>query len=832
MPAPADRSAPGGEPSARLRELRASLELSQEKLAQRLGVSFATVNRWENGRSRMPARAVAALEELAAESGRAAPPAAGRTAPADPPAPAFVGREQELAELRALAAKHSLLCLVGPGGIGKTRLVTELARRMELEQGAPATVVALDALRSPRMLTSAIAAQLGVRDGGLAGTAERLAAALADSPRLLVLDAAEQVRDSVAEVAEVLLGGAPALRIIVTSRRALDDPRWLTWAVPPLRCPAPRASAQECAESDAALLFATRARERVPGFDLAPGDLSVVGELCRRLGGLPLAIELTAGWTGTLSVGEILAYRASLLGGAPGADDLRDVVQASYELLDEAERALLRQLSVFAGTFTVDDAHAVTGLGLPFLVHSLRALVDASWLQVRDDGYQHCFSLLDTIREFAADRLGQLGDGAALRERHARHFAALAADSADGLTTAGAPRLRTRMNAAWPDIEQALAWADAAGETELGRPAAAALWRWWLTSGRLTEGRGWLARFLAPPHDLQAPSAARAMAAASVLANENGDYQAAAEQGTAALRVFEATAEREPAAFAATTVGSAYRYIGDFPAARQHFGRAMRLRRALADPRGVSVSLNNLALLAIDEGDLAAARDLLEESLLIKRQLAEPRSVAVGLLNLSEVLLRARHFERAERAIEEGVAIAAELGDRQLTGTLRCNQGQLADERGDWAAAAVHYTEAAEGHRVGGHQHDVVVALIGLGRALHRLGRGEAVRQLRDAEALAAGIGNAADLASVRAALGEIGELSEIPPPAGITAREAQVLGLLGRGLTNREIAGELYLSVSTVERHLATVYRKLGLRGRVEAARYAVANGLAPVPH
>jgi DNA-binding CsgD family transcriptional regulator len=247
----------------------------------------------------------------------------------------------------------------------------------------------------------------------------------------------------------------------------------------------------------------------------------------------------------------------------------------------------------------------------------------------------------------------------------------------------------------------------------------------------------------------------------------------------------------------------------------------------------VSVSLNNLALLALDEGDPGRALELFEESLLIKRQLGEPRAVALGLVNLSDVLLRTRRLDRAARAVEEAIVLAEGLGDRQLTGTLRCNEARLDEERGDWETAAAHYAEAAGGHRAAGQRHDVVVALIGLGRMLHKLGRGgEAVKQLRDAEAIAAEIGHSTHLASVRAALGEIGELSRIPPPAGITPREAEVLGLLGRGMKNRQIAAELYLSVSTVERHLATVYRKLGLRGRVEAARYAVANGLAPAPH
>jgi predicted ATPase/DNA-binding CsgD family transcriptional regulator len=744
---------------------------------------------------------------------------------------AFVGREHELAELSDLSARHRLVCLVGPGGMGKTRLAAELARRLELEHGLRAAFVVLEPLRSPQLVASAIAAQLGIRDGSHTAPTEPLVTVLADSPRVLVLDAAEHVRGPVAELTAVLLDGAPALRIIVTSRRPLGDSRSVPWAVPPLGCPAPDASAQECLESDAARLFAARARERVPRFDPAAAGPGIVGELCRRLGGMPLAIELIAGWTGTLSVEEILSHHTSLLAGRRGTDELAGILDASYEMLDDTDRALLQQLSIFAGPFTIEDAHAVTGVAVPLLLHSVRALVDASWLHVRGDEHEHHFILLDTIREFTAQRHARPGTEAQTRDRHARHFAALAIGSEAGLTTPDAARWRTRMSAAWPDIEQALTWTQAHSEPELGRNAAAALWRWWLTSGRLAEGRSWLARFLAAPQDRTGASGARALASAAVLANENGDYQDAVEKGTAALRIFEARGDQEPAAFAATAAGSAYRYLSDIPAARRHFERAMDLRRAIGDRRGLSVSLNNLALLAMDEGDLTLASDLFEESLLIKRQLGEPRAIAIGLLNLSEVLLRTRNSGRAEHAVEEAVQIASGLGDRQLIGTLRCNQGQLADLRGDWESAAAHYAEAAQGHRLAGHQHDVVVALVGLGRALHKLGRGEAVKHLRDAEALAVGIGNAAHLASVRAALTEIGEASRIPPPPGITAREAEVLGLLGTGLTNREIAARLYLSVPTVERHLATVYRKLGLRGRVEAARYAVANGLAPPP-
>ena len=746
----------------------------------------------------------------------------------------FVGRERELERLRALAAAHRLLCLVGPGGVGKTRLAVELAR--SLGPGLPTTFVELGSIRDPRLIASAIAARLGARDRPGATGTEALLAALGTEPRLLLLDEAEQARDEVSDLAAELLDNAPALRILVTSRRALGNVGERTWAVPPLDCPPPGASPRVFAESDAVRLFATRARERVARFDLVGPDLGLVGELCRRLGGLPLAIELIAGWTGTLSVPEILAHQGTLLAGRPGAsgeaDVLRGVIEASYALLDEAERSLLSRLTVFAGPFTLGDAHAVTGTAMPELIHSIRALAEASWLHVHGDGRENRFALLETIRSSTALRRRMADGERELRERHARHFAALAVESDNGLTTPEESGWRARMDASWPDVEQALAWAHEQHESELGLDAAAALWRWWLTSGRLAEGRSWLDRLLTAPHDRAGLPAGRALASASVLASENGDYPGAAAQGAAALRVFEAHGDLKAAAFAATAVGSAHRYLGELPAARRCFERAMNLRRSLADRRGVSVSLNSLALLALDEGEPERALELFEESLLIKRQLGEPRAVALGLVNLSDVLMRTRRLDRAGSAVEEALALAEGLGDRRLTGALRCNQAKLDEEQGDWETAAAHYAEAVEGHRAAGQRHDVVVAMIGLGRALHRLERGgEAVKQLRDAEAIATEIGNATYLASVRAALGEIGELSRILPPAGVTPREAEVLGLLGRGMTNREIAAELYLSVSTVERHLATVYRKLGLRGRVEAARYAVANGLAPAP-
>jgi DNA-binding CsgD family transcriptional regulator len=234
-----------------------------------------------------------------------------------------------------------------------------------------------------------------------------------------------------------------------------------------------------------------------------------------------------------------------------------------------------------------------------------------------------------------------------------------------------------------------------------------------------------------------------------------------------------------------------------------------------------------MALLEVDDGELARARELFEQALVIKRQLGEQRSLAIGLANLADVLIRSGQWEPARRALAEAAELAEGIGNPQLIGTLRCSQGNLAARDRDWAKAAGHFQAAAVAHRDAGHPHDTVEAMIGLGRAWHQMGRtADALRQLRAAEALAAEIANPQRLAEVRAALAEAGE-GVAPLPGGLTARQAEVLRLLASGLSNKEIAGQLYLSPATVERHLATVYRKLGVTGRVEAARYAMAHGL-----
>ncbi len=828
--------------AARLRSLRASLGLSQEQLARRLGVAFATVNRWESGRTQISAKTAAAIAELEAEA------AAGGAGSAALPVSrsSFVGRAEELGELAQLLRQSRLVTLIGPGGAGKSRLAAEVLRRSFAD--ADVVLVPLEQVRYPRTITSALASRLQVHDRQGTPLVQSLQAALSAAPRLLLLDGAERLADQVAELAGELLDAVPELRIVVTSRVVLGVPGEVCWTVPPLACPSLAAGASDIASSDAVQLFIARASERLPGFratDIAP---HAIAELCRRLDGLPLAIELLAGWVGTLSIREILQQRAVLLDSRPAGREqhgrrLADVLQVSYDLLTGDQQIRLAMLSVFAGSFRIADVQAVLDVDAPAAVVTARLLVDSSWLVVTRGVEQNEFSMLETIATFAAMQLDKSQHGPAVRQRHALHFAEMAAQSEQALAGPDAADWIARMEGAVADLHLAMHWADEHGDGLLGLSMSSALWRWWLISGRLAVGRSWLARFLALAGDRQDELTGRAYCAAAVLAAENGDYSEAVRQAERSMAIFGPLGLRVRMTLAATVLGSANRYLGNHEGARRGFEQAMELRAELGDRRGMSVAINNLALLELDDGNLERAQQLFEQALAIKREFGEQRSIAIGLANLADVLIKTGQWDAAETVLTEGAGMAA--GNPQLIGTIACNQGALAAHRRDWAQATERFQAAIAASQAAGHPHDIVEAMIGLGRVHHDAGdHAAAVAQLRAAHALATEIGNPQRLAEAEAALADIAgvaTLSQSAPaltaagsarrellPGNLTGRQAEVLGLLAAGRTNKEIAAALYLSIATVERHLATIYRNLGLTGRVDAARFAIEHGLA----
>jgi predicted ATPase/DNA-binding NarL/FixJ family response regulator/DNA-binding XRE family transcriptional regulator len=793
--------------AARIRALRKRLGLSQEQLAKRLGVSFVTVNRWEAGRTRVSAAVLRRITEL------------GETQAVLPvPPSAFVGREAEIDAVATMLASSRMVSLVGVGGAGKTRLAAEVARRLS-STAVRVVFVALDAVTDAVLVDARVAAALGLRERPGVSPGEAVVRALAADPALLVLDGAEhavadQAGNGVAALAERILTGTTGTRILVTSRRLIAVPGEQVWPVPALR------------PDDATRLFTARAHERMPAFELTEDLAGPVAELCRRLDGLPLAIELAAAWVGTLSVGQILERKSELLGPVAGSRTLYTVAESSYALLGPAEQSLLIELSVFAGPFTLDDAQAVAG---PDLVFGIRSLVESSWLVAWLDNGEQAYRMLDTLREYVAARLATRPDAATVRATHARYFAEqIARPSEEMLVGKERATWVRRLERVSPDLNAALGWALETGGIALGLEMSTALWRWWLTTGRLSEGRRWLSRFLAEADGIDAATTAAARRAEAVLAVENGDYAGAVEQAGRALRTFSELGLPAPAARAATALGAAYRYLGDHESAVRYFETAATYWRQSGNDSGIAAALNNVALITMDTGDLARAQRLFEEVLVIKRRLGSPRSIALGLINLAHILLMVAHSEQVPALLAEAAELGADLGDRQLDGAIACIRGDLARSRHDNFTAVGHYQVALAHYRSAGTPHDVVIALRGLGLSEHAVGHGaEALRVLREGEKLAMTVGDAPRLADIRAALAEIGQQAASPLPDGLTARQAEVLAHVSAGLTNKDIAARLHLSVGTVERHLATCYRKLGLRNRSEATRYALRHGL-----
>jgi DNA-binding CsgD family transcriptional regulator len=414
------------------------------------------------------------------------------------------------------------------------------------------------------------------------------------------------------------------------------------------------------------------------------------------------------------------------------------------------------------------------------------------------------------------------------------------------------------MDKASADLDAVLDRAALTGEVELGLSISASLWRWWQTTGRLAEGRRRLNYFLSAASACDPLLTAEALHAEAALAGENGEYAHACAQASRALEVFVgAGAENDPklaqsAAQAATVLGVAHRYLGEYPRAREYMDLSARYWKINGSRAGIIKAMNNQALMLLDADELDEAEHILSDVLAIKRTMNDPRSVALGLHNLGHVHVNAGHAEAAREALTEARQIAASLGDRQLNGAIACTTGDLYRTQGQHQAAVPFYREALGHYRTAGTMRDVVVALRGLGLSLYHLGEvAEASQVLHEGEALALAANDAKRITQIRearavltgsAVLTSTGPAPAAGPPApgmtapsapspqsppSLTPRQAEVLALLSTGLTNKDIAQALHLSIGTVERHLATIYRKVGLRNRAEATRYAIRLGL-----
>ena len=629
-----------------------------------------------------------------------------------PPTP-LIGRETELAGLLGLVARPDvrLVTLTGLGGTGKTRLVLEAAALLAPQLGQ-AFFVDLAPISEPGIVGSTVAQVLGVEESA-AEPVEAIARRLGDSPTLLVLDNFEQVLPAATLVHE-LLAAVPGLTVLVTSQASLHVREEHEFPVPPLDLPGGDAP---LADAPAVRLFLERGQAVKPSFALDDENAEAVAAICHRLDGLPLALELAAARVKLLSPQAILSRlekRLDLLTG--GADDLperqrtlRDAIEWSYNLLEPSEQTLLARLGVFAGGCSLELADAVTGEGMALgeSFEALASLVDKSLVRQRDGAEgEPRFGLLETIREYALERLEQSGELEELRRRHAMRFLELVEAAEPELTRANQALWLDRLDEENDNIRAAITWAVAAGEVELALRLAGALVRFWSTRGLMREGRARLAEALAAPGSVEPATLAKAHFAAGYAAVGEGDFLAARSDFERSLELArEATDERaegaalaqlawlasvggEPerarelaeqsaelaervddkltASGAATTLADLAAAAGDRDEAIALYERGLALRRALGDKRLVANSLVGHGRAQLLKGDYERARALLDEALVLARQVKDTWVISVALGNLGRVELCADGDPRKARGLlAEALQLARDRNDRR-----------------------------------------------------------------------------------------------------------------------------------------------------------------------
>jgi predicted ATPase/DNA-binding SARP family transcriptional activator len=621
----------------------------------------------------------------------------------------LIGREQEVAQLREALQQGRLVTLVGGGGVGKTRLALELALLAGDEIPDGAAWVELGPLADGALVLPTVAAALGLRDEGGVHDPDalkrRLVARLGEGALLLVLDNCEHLLDACAAAVQILLRRCPELRVLATSRQRLGLASEVVWRVPSLTVPGVQAfrpsGAQVLAnQSDpsdpsdpsqtpehlmlysAVRLFVERAASVQPGFRLASAaEAAAVGQICRRLDGIPLALELAAARVTVLPVAQIAARlddRFRLLtqgarGALPRQQTLRALIDWSHDLLTEPEQGLLRRLSVFAGGWTLEAAEAVgrgEGVDEWEVLDLLTSLVEKSLVlyEVETGGAEDRYRLLETVRQYARDRLREAGETEAVRERHRDWFVMLAEEAAPELEGGNQAAWLQRLEREHDNLRAALSWSlePVANAPEKGLRLGGALWRFWYARGYWTEGRAHLAELLAlPGADARTVARGHGLHGAGTLAWRQADYRSARALWEESLAIWRERGNKEGIAWALRGLANvAHEQAGDYRTARALADESLAIFRELGVKGGIAASLWTLGRVARAQWEYGEARVLLEEGVALFRELGDKGSIASTLNRLGAVARDQGEYEEARVLLEESLAIDRELGNR------------------------------------------------------------------------------------------------------------------------------------------------------------------------
>lgn len=583
-----------------------------------------------------------------------------RVAGAPVPLTSFVGRAREIDTMRALLAATRLLTVTGAGGSGKTRLTLEIVSR---DAGATEGVwVELAAVRDTALVAEAVLSALGVRDQTDAQTSVvRLADVIGARPFLLVLDNCEHLVSACAELADALLRRCPALRVIVTSREALGVSGETAWLIPPLSLPASNAGADA---SEAVQLFVERARAVLPGFELTSDNRDAVSQICRRLDGMPLAVELAAARLRVLTPDQItgrLDDRFRLLktgnrAALPRHQTLRAVIDWSYELLEPAEQLLLARLSVFSG-FTLEAAEAAcTGDGIDpeDVLDLVSSLVEKSLVEMHELGDTARYRLLETVRQYGIDRLEEHGETAERQRRHAEFFFSLAMEAQPQFTTPRRPQWAARVHADFDNMRQTLAWSRES-DAELHMQLVGMLHGYWFSTGQWPEARQWLSSALTRSiSHLPTRDRANVLFSAGAIACLQARPESALVHLNEAVQLAETLGDHRLLAYVRNYRGMSLTQVGSNDA-EQPVRQALAWFKASGDMYGLRLSFLLLSAWHQNRGELAQSVEMAEEGVRVARVFGLDRELAIALQALGMAVLQTGAMRRATALLRQSV---------------------------------------------------------------------------------------------------------------------------------------------------------------------------------
>jgi len=807
----------------------------------------------------------------------------------------FIGREQDLTQVKSLLSAARLVTLTGAGGCGKTRLAIQIAGTLSETLADGAWFVDLVPLHEPTLVPQLVSQVLGLHPAADQPLLETLLDCLRSKQLLLILDNCEHLREACSQLAHELLSQSPELRILATSREPLAIAGEMIYTVSGLSCPSLNESEEGHLEDfmryDAVHLFVERARAISPGFSLTPKNVAPIGEICCRLDGLPLALELASARVQTLTVHEIadrLNDRFALLISTQrrGLDTrhqtLRAAIDWSYDLLKADEQALLRHMAVFEAGCNLDILEAICSGDTPSgesVLDLVSSLVKKSLVVAETDGRtQVRYRLLETIREYLLEKLDQVGETSSWRDRHLYLFLARTEEAAPKLGGAYQQLWLNWLEEENDNIRAALAWSlDGSPEDTLGRRRleaglrmASALPSFWQIRGSVLEGLVWLERLLAKVDDRFSPIIrANAITFAAMEAWFIGEGQKSLELGREAVRVAEAAGEEgKPALpFALAGLATGAKAAGDFLTAFETGERVLKLYRESGPPLYLGMSLLSQGEVALQLGNFALARERWSEGLTLAQDNGDAYRSAYSLNVLGDLARLEGNYSEAGNRYEQSETLFRELNARHELPSALCSRGFFFLHQRQVGRAQALFSESLAINLEQKNKQGITDSLIGLAAAaiIARL-PGPGARLLAASATISGlpkgspwpptqmefdhyqrlvqtalsgvelqaeqALGNAMTLKqAVDYALNlhfpTESPTSSIQDHNELTEREREIAALIAKGSSNREIAGQLVISPRTVEKHIGNILSKLGLNSRSQIVRWCMERGV-----